>query len=134
MRISTYTLPLLALPFFTSTSASHSPNSNSRLRHKRAASAQDYSLSERAQLDQLEETQHHNQTIEKRGPSYHGTGTYFYVGLGACGQYSQDSDLMVALSELYPPLLYLLRLWLTWVLIRFPTLWFWMYVHSFDLG
>ncbi|WWC60448.1 uncharacterized protein I303_103020 [Kwoniella dejecticola CBS 10117] len=40
-----------------------------------------------------------NQTIVPRGTSYTGTGTFYYTGLGACGQYSKDSDFMVALNS-----------------------------------
>lgn len=41
---------------------------------------------------------HHNSTAHPRGQTFSGQATYFYVGLGACGQYSQDSDYMVALN------------------------------------
>jgi hypothetical protein len=37
-------------------------------------------------------------SLERRGDAHYGTGTYFFVGLGACGQWSKDSDYMVALS------------------------------------
>jgi hypothetical protein len=89
------TLPLLALPLLASASHNH----NSRQKHKRAA--HDYAIAERAQLDQLAETDidYQNATLAKRGASFQGTGTYFFVGLGACGQNSVDSDYMVALSE-----------------------------------
>jgi len=97
-----FTLPLLA-----TASASHS-NKNSRVRHNRAAAAalhaNDYEIAERAQLEVLESEAvvFNNATIEKRGDAHYGTGTYFYVGLGACGQYSKDSDYMVALNwQLY---------------------------------
>lgn len=36
-------------------------------------------------------------SLSKR--AFTGTGTFFYVGLGACGQWSQDSDSMVALNS-----------------------------------
>lgn len=35
--------------------------------------------------------------LEKR--AFHGWGTYFHVGLGACGGWNNDGDLMVALNE-----------------------------------
>ncbi|EIW66519.1 hypothetical protein M231_02301 [Tremella mesenterica] len=38
--------------------------------------------------------------LEERGQTFYGTGTYFFVGLGACGQYSNDNDWMVALNSL----------------------------------
>lgn len=31
--------------------------------------------------------------------AFTGTGTYYYTGLGACGQWSKDSDYMVALNS-----------------------------------
>lgn len=36
--------------------------------------------------------------LETRGSSYSGRGTYFAVGLGACGVTNVDSDYIVALS------------------------------------
>ncbi|WVW80293.1 hypothetical protein I302_102271 [Kwoniella bestiolae CBS 10118] len=40
-----------------------------------------------------------NSTLVPRGSTYSGTGTFYYTGLGACGQYSKDSDFMVALNS-----------------------------------
>ncbi|KAK6907494.1 hypothetical protein I203_101488 [Kwoniella mangroviensis CBS 8507] len=40
-----------------------------------------------------------NSTLVPRGTTYTGTGTFYYTGLGACGQYSKDSDYMVALNS-----------------------------------
>ncbi|KAI8890571.1 hypothetical protein K501DRAFT_266017 [Backusella circina FSU 941] len=36
-------------------------------------------------------------SLEKRA-SFKGDGTYFYPGLGSCGHYNTDSDMIVALS------------------------------------
>ncbi|KZT23541.1 hypothetical protein NEOLEDRAFT_1179989 [Neolentinus lepideus HHB14362 ss-1] len=38
------------------------------------------------------------QHLEARSKTYHGQGTWFNVGLGNCGEYNQDSDLIVALD------------------------------------
>ncbi|TFK51103.1 hypothetical protein OE88DRAFT_1660412 [Heliocybe sulcata] len=38
------------------------------------------------------------QQLEARGKTYHGRGTWFNVGLGNCGKYNKDSDLIVALD------------------------------------
>ncbi|WVR03694.1 hypothetical protein IAU60_000689 [Kwoniella sp. DSM 27419] len=40
-----------------------------------------------------------NSTLVPRGQTFSGTGTFYYTGLGACGQYSKDSDFMVALNS-----------------------------------
>ncbi|WWC68499.1 uncharacterized protein I206_102428 [Kwoniella pini CBS 10737] len=82
----------LLLPL-TLTSASHLPPPHKRAGHH------DKARKNFEHIHSAERDVTNNQTIVPRGTSYTGTGTYYYTGLGACGQYSKDSDFMVALNS-----------------------------------
>ncbi|WVQ78664.1 hypothetical protein IAT38_000751 [Cryptococcus sp. DSM 104549] len=108
-------LPLLAL-FTALPSASANHGHHNRRAHERARKAYNHqhrdapavaddspAIVERTQhYDNrtLVEREHHfdNRTLVPRA-SYTGVGTFYYTGLGACGQYSSDSDYMVALNS-----------------------------------
>lgn len=52
-----------------------------------------------AQYDRvIEERSGGNDTHTLAKRAFTGRGTYYYVGLGACGTYSNDNDYMVALN------------------------------------
>ncbi|GFZ42440.1 hypothetical protein JCM24511_00155 [Saitozyma sp. JCM 24511] len=84
MRTAFVALPLLAL------AAAHKPRRNHHV--KRHADVAPRVVDEGVSWANATE-------LEKRGDVYTGIGTYYYTGLGACGQYSQDSDFMVALNS-----------------------------------
>ncbi|KAK8861701.1 hypothetical protein IAR55_002524 [Kwoniella newhampshirensis] len=81
-------LPVLAI-------ASHLPPYKRHAAHDRARKN-----FEHVRETELIEREHHfdNRTLVERD-SYTGVGTYYFTGLGACGQYSQDSDFMVAMNS-----------------------------------
>ncbi|WVN87150.1 uncharacterized protein L203_102326 [Cryptococcus depauperatus CBS 7841] len=47
----------------------------------------------------VEREHYDNRTLVPRGQTFNGVGTFYYTGLGACGQHSNDGDFMVALNS-----------------------------------
>ncbi|WRT65825.1 uncharacterized protein IL334_002775 [Kwoniella shivajii] len=90
LSLFTLLLPLAVV------SSSHLPPPHKRQAHDRARKN-----FEHVHANELEEREHHfdNRTIAERGDTFTGVGTYYFTGLGACGQYSSDSDFMVALNS-----------------------------------
>lgn len=81
MMRSLLSLGLLSILSLASAQHHGQFQAKARRHHDRAAA-----LQERANL------------TERQGQTFQGRATFFYVGLGACGQYSQPSDFMVALN------------------------------------
>lgn len=82
LGLTRFTLLALAL----SASALAGPHSRQKRRHQHA---------ER----HIEERDAGNSTHALSKRAFNGRGTFYDVGLGACGQYSSPGDYMVALSE-----------------------------------
>lgn len=93
MRFFLFTVPLLALV----ASAAHDRPAKRHGGHGRRSSG-----GVKRQVPSSEELSFGNSTtthdLSKR-QAFHGRGTFYYTGLGACGQYSKDSDYMVALNS-----------------------------------
>ncbi|WVQ93638.1 hypothetical protein IAU59_000714 [Kwoniella sp. CBS 9459] len=85
LNLCTLLLPLVA--------ASHLPPPHRRSTHERARKNFEHIHA----VEQRDNAQ--NSTLVPRGQTFSGTGTFYYTGLGACGQYSKDSDFMVALNS-----------------------------------
>ncbi|OCF44097.1 hypothetical protein I317_02050 [Kwoniella heveanensis CBS 569] len=85
LNLFTLLLPIAA--------ASHLPPPHRRSTHERARKNFEHVHA----VEERDSAQNH--TIVPRGQTYSGTGTFYYTGLGACGQNSQDSDFMVALNS-----------------------------------
>ncbi|WWD16376.1 hypothetical protein CI109_100802 [Kwoniella shandongensis] len=86
-------LPLLAF-------ASHLPPHKRHSTHERARKNFEHVHGSDNTERELVEREHHfdNRTLVERD-SYTGVGTFYYTGLGACGQYSHDNDFMVAMNS-----------------------------------
>lgn len=86
-------LTFLALSSATQATAHKSP-------HRRNNAPHDKVRKNRSTI--VEEDEYvpvNNHTLGERGDTYTGVGTYYYTGLGACGQTSSDSDLMIAMNS-----------------------------------
>ena len=81
-------LSLCALLLASSTLA------DSHMKHKRRHAHHERAVEER----NVEIRNVGNETHPLNKRAFTGRGTYYYVGLGACGTYSSDNDYMVALN------------------------------------
>ncbi|WVF66017.1 hypothetical protein IAT40_000755 [Kwoniella sp. CBS 6097] len=85
LNLFTLSLPIVA--------ASHLPPPHRRSTHERARKNFEHIHA----VEERDNAQNH--TLVPRGQTFSGTGTFYYTGLGACGQNSKDSDFMVALNS-----------------------------------
>ncbi|WWC88032.1 uncharacterized protein L201_002935 [Kwoniella dendrophila CBS 6074] len=90
--VSLISLVTLLLPLTLVSASSHLPPPHKRSSHERARKNFEHVHSRSG-------GESSNSTLVPRGQSFSGTGTFYYTGLGACGQMSKDSDFMVALNS-----------------------------------